>query len=216
VMRATQEKSLPDLPGRRDWVWGCSLLLCKVAFSPFFRLRIHGVENLPRGESFILLPKHQRWEDIPLLGIATPRPLYYVAKHELFTNPIGGWVLRSLGGIPLNRKRPLESRRSLKRIIRLLEQGEGLVVFPEGTYFRDRMGPGQRGIVKLILTRLSLPFVPVGIQYSKEAGRALVRIHYGRPVHFEPRDSVEGFLFHLMQKIAVLSGLAPEGESATT
>ena len=77
---------------------------------PFFRLNITGKENLPRKSAFVLLPKHQRWEDIPLLGLSTPRPLYYLAKHELFKNALGNWFFRGLGGVPLNRERPLESR----------------------------------------------------------------------------------------------------------
>ena len=97
--------------------------------SPFFRLETDGIENLPQKSAFILLAKHQRWEDIPLLSLATPIPLYYVAKYDLFKNPISNWFLRSLGGIPLNRQRPLESRRSLQAIIGFLKKGEGVVVF---------------------------------------------------------------------------------------
>lgn len=50
----------------------------------------------------------------------------YVAKHELFTNPLSNWFLGSLGGIPLNRDRPLESRRSIRAMIEFLREGEGV------------------------------------------------------------------------------------------
>ena len=106
---------------------------------PFFRLEVKGAQNLPRDSAFILLVKHQRWEDIPLVSIATPRPLYYIAKYELFENTLNNWFFTAMGGIPLNRQRPLESRRFLQAAIALLKAGEGLVIFPEGTYFRNRM-----------------------------------------------------------------------------
>ena len=87
---------------RKEWIRRITKYVAKVGLSPFFRLKVSGVENLPRNSAFVLLPKHQRWEDIPLTAIATPRPLYYVAKYELFINPLKGWYLTALGGIPLN------------------------------------------------------------------------------------------------------------------
>ena len=170
---------------------------------------VSGLENLPAETAFILLPKHQRWEDIPLLALATPRRLYYVAKYELFKNPLSSWFVTSLGGIPLNRKRPLESRRFLTATIDLLEKGEGVVVFPEGTYYNNEMGPGQAGMVKFIRTRLSLSFIPVGISYTRQNRRFLVRINYGKKFHAEADASGNTFIHDMMHEIAILSGLPP-------
>jgi 1-acyl-sn-glycerol-3-phosphate acyltransferase len=130
-----------------------------------------------------------------------------VAKYELFINPLKGWYLTALGGIPLNRQRPLESRRSMKAVIEYLKKGEGIVVFPEGTWFKGKMGPGQTGMVRLILSRLSLPFIPVGINYSKEGRRTLTRIRYGKAFYADPEAPPAQFLEHMMKEIAVLSGL---------
>ncbi|MBW1797590.1 MAG: 1-acyl-sn-glycerol-3-phosphate acyltransferase [Deltaproteobacteria bacterium] len=193
--------------GRKDWVCWVTKNAGRVLLSPFFRLKIDGKEKLPRNSAFILLPKHQRWEDIPLLALATPRPLYYVAKYELFTNPLSNWYLRSVGGIPLNRERPLKSRRSIKAIIEFSRKGEGIVVFPEGTYYRDRMGPGQTGMVRLILSRLTLPFIPVGINYSRAGARTSVRICFGNAIYGDSSAPANEFLDHLMKEIKQLSGL---------
>jgi len=174
---------------------------------PFFRLEIQRIENLPQKSTFILLPKHQRWEDIPLLSLATPRPLYYIAKYDLFKNPLSNWLLRSLGGIPLNRQRPMESRRSLQVMVEFLKKGEGVVVFPEGTYYENKIGPGRVGIVRLILSHLSLPFIPVGIYYSGKGVRTLVRINFGKALYANSGASATSFLDKVMKEIAVLSGL---------
>ena len=193
--------------GRRGWVFWITKTLGRVLLNPFFHLKTGGVKNLPQESAFILLPKHQRWEDIPLLGLATPRPLYYVAKSELFNNALSSWFLRSLGGIPLNRQRPLESRQSLKSLIAFLTEGEGAVVFPEGTYYRNKMGPGHLGIVRLILSRLPLPFIPVGIRYSRKRLRTLVEINFGKPFYAKPETPASKLLEHMMKEIAELSGL---------
>jgi len=193
--------------GRKDWACSITRFAGRILLSPFFRLKTDGTENLPKDSAFTLLPKHQRWEDIPLLALAAPRPLYYVAKQELFTNPLANWYLRSVGGIPLNRKRPLESRRSIKALIELLKKGEGIVVFPEGTYYKSRMGPGRTGMVRLILSRLKVPFIPVGINYSREGARTLVSIRFGRTVYGDSSAPAGEFLDHVMKEIKQLSGM---------
>ncbi len=194
------------LPGRKEGFTQVLKFLARCLFFPFLRLDVGGVQNLPRDSAFILLVKHQRWEDIPLLSIATPRPLYYIAKYELFQNPLGNWFFNALGGIPLNRQRPLESRRFLKAAIAFLKAGEGIVIFPEGTYYRDKMGPGQIGMIKFVLSRLKLPFIPVGINYRANGRRTRVRINFGHAYDAGPTLAADKLLNRMMAEIAELSG----------
>ena len=195
-------------PGRKKWVFNTIKFLGRIILTPFFRIQTTGSENLPLNSAFILLVKHQRWEDIPMLSLATPRPLYYIAKYELFKNVLANWFFISMGGIPINRQRPIESRRFLQATIELLEKGEGIVVFPEGTYYRNKMGPGQTGMVRFVRSRLALPFVPVGINYSSRGGRILVRINFGKPAYENATLSADTFVNSMMEKIAQLSDLA--------
>lgn len=207
-MRSRKPPVAPPFQGRNERIFRITHTVCRSVLSAFFRMEINGVQNLPQKEAFILLPKHQRWEDIPLLSLATPRPLYYVAKSELFANPLSRWFLSSLGGIPLNRRRPLESRRSLQALISFLKKGEGAVVFPEGTYYENRMGPGRVGVVRLILSRLAIPFVPVGIRYAREGLRIAVRVEFGKAFHADSSTPPDPFVDDMMAEIARLSGLA--------
>ena len=179
----------------------------RVSFSLFYRIETEGDEYLPRESAFILLPKHQCWQDIPIIAIVTPRPLYYIAKHGLFKNRFAGWFLKSLGGIPLNREQPLKSRGSIRAMIEFLENGEGVVVFPEGTYYKNKMGPGKTGMVRLLVSRLSFPLIPVGVNYSRRGFRVLVRFHFGKPIHPRGRVSPNAILDRVMKEIALLSGL---------
>lgn len=180
--------------------------VARICLAPFFEIRTQGLEHLPDRDAFVLLPKHQRWEDIPILAIASRRQLHYAAKYELFINPLSGWLLSALGGIPLNRSRPLESRRGMRKMIEVIQNGEGLVVFPEGTYVQGNVGPGRAGLVKLIRSRLKVAFFPVGIQYSK-GRRNLVRITFGASLPDDPLESTESFIGRAMREIARLSGL---------
>ncbi|MFC1857965.1 lysophospholipid acyltransferase family protein [Thermodesulfobacteriota bacterium] len=190
----------------RPWLHYLTKTSNRILLAPFFRLQTNGKENLPKTSAFILLPKHQRWEDIPFLAIGTPRRLYYVAKYELFNNAISDWFFKSVGGIPLNRQDPLKTRRYLRDMNNLLERGEGVVVFPEGTYYRDKMGAGNVGIVRFILKRFSVPFIPVGINYTRKSLFTAVRINFGKPLHEDPGTNPNEFLNRLMQEIAKLSG----------
>jgi len=179
----------------------------RVSFSLFYRIDTEGDEYLPRESAFILLPKHQCWQDIPIIAVVTARHLYYIAKHELFKNRFAGWFLKSVGGIPLNREQPLKSRGSIRAMIEFLENGEGVVVFPEGTYYKNKMGPGKTGMVRLLVSRLSFPLIPVGVNYSRRGFRVLVRVRFGKPIYPRGRVSPNAILDRVMKEIAILSGL---------
>jgi len=207
-MSASRKNFNAGLIKRSSRVFNITRYLGRVILFFFFHLEIRGIDNLPTRDGFVLLPKHQRWEDIPLMSLATPRSLYYIAKHELFSNPFTMWFISSLGGIPLNRKNPLATRRFLKAVLNCLSEGEGLVLFPEGTYYKRCMGPGKVGMVRLILSHIAPPFIPVGVRYVKGWLRTSVRINFGRPLYLNEDETPDFFLERIMKSIAELSGLA--------
>lgn len=179
----------------------------RIALCPFYHIEIEGRERLPRENAFVLLPKHQCWQDIPLIALATPRPLYYIAKYELFRNRLAGWFLESLGGIPLNREEPMKSRASIRAMMGFLKNGEGVVIFPEGTYYKNRMGPGKSGMLRLIISRLAFPLIPAGVHYRRQYPRTAVRICFGDPIYPDESIPTSRVLSRVMKEIAALSGL---------
>src|SRR4030042_490009 len=116
-----------------------------------FRLRVQGLEFLPLSGPAIICPKHQRWEDIPMIGAALPLPLHYIAKAELFRQPFIRELLGAWGGVPVDRERPRATLSSFKKLLPLLEQQAYIVLFPEGTYVRGRVGPGKHRLIQLLL-----------------------------------------------------------------
>lgn len=194
-------------PTAKNMTYWITRIAARLMLSMRYRIDIKGRERLPRDNAFVLLPKHQCWQDVPLVGLATPILLTYVAKYELFTNPLGRYIVTSLGGIPLNRKRPIESRRTLHVIKHHLKNNRGLVLFPEGTYFPGAMGPGNHGILRFIISSVKVPLIPVGIRYSKQGIRNRVWIRFGEPIHTDDAVRPEALLTLVMEKIAALSGL---------
>ena len=196
-------------PARSSVLFVFAKHFTQLALCPLFRLHTIGLENLPERHSFVLLSKHQRWEDIPLLGLAVSRPLYYMAKYELFINPMLRWLLSSLGGIPLNRERPIESRHSLKIMMESLNKGEGLVIFPEGTYYKNRMGTGHIGLVRMIHLNMDTLFIPAGINYHRGGIRSNVLVSFGEPIKGKDYENSNELLNSIMEEISRLSGLQP-------
>lgn len=182
-------------------------------FQQFYRLRVQGLEHVPRTGPVILCPKHQRWEDIPVVGLALSRPLYFIAKVELFRHPLIGKFLRSLGGVPVDRRSPAATLSSFRALLPLLQQRAALVVFPEGTYVRGRVGPGKHRLLQLLLRLQNtdglgpLPFVPVGISYHPSPPGYHVHVSIGPPLRVAADQQALDLTRTLMQEVARLSSL---------
>lgn len=200
---------------RKGSVIGLTRIAAKLCLFPFFKIEARGRELLPETGPFVLLPKHQRWEDIPILALAASCPLYYVAKYELFNNSLSRWFMTSLGGIPLNRRRPMETRDSIRSMLACMEGGEGMVIFPEGTYYRNRVGPGHVGLIRMIHSRMALPFIPVGIRYERKGARVRARVAFGSPAHFDRTADANEILGHMMKEIGRLSGFQETVDGAS-
>jgi 1-acyl-sn-glycerol-3-phosphate acyltransferase len=180
-------------------------------------VEVKGLEHLPPSGPAIICPKHQRWEDILAVGVALPPPLYYIAKAELFVTPLQREFLRALGGVPVDRRNPRATLSSFRQILPLLHHKAYIVLFPEGTYFRGRMGPGKHRLVQMIL-RLQernglqpLPFVPVGLSYesSLRSSGWSVTVRVGTPLSAPGAKQAEALTQAIMEKIA---RLCQEGE----
>jgi 1-acyl-sn-glycerol-3-phosphate acyltransferase len=140
-----------------------------------------------------------------------PRPLHYIAKVELFRSPLVREFLLALGGIPVDRQAPKATLSSFKALLPLLKQQAAIVVFPEGTYVRGRVGPGKHRLLQLLLklqggNGLILPFVPIGISYQPRRLGYDVNVRVGAPLIVPAAKDAEHLTKALMREIARLSG----------
>jgi 1-acyl-sn-glycerol-3-phosphate acyltransferase len=175
-------------------------------------VRVEGLEHLPASGPAIICPKHQRWEDILAVGVALPPPLYYIAKAELFVTPLQREFLRALGGVPVDRQNPRATLSSFRQLLPILQQKAFIVLFPEGTYFKGRMGPGKHRLVQMILKLQEhnglgqLPFVPVGLTYetSPQSSGWSVKVRVGKPLSAPGAKQAAALTQAIMEKIARL------------
>src|SRR5919198_512662 len=118
--------------------------LVKPAILIYFRLRRLGTEHVPDG-GVILASNHRSFLDPFAIGCCIGRPIYFVAKRELFRNPLLGWLLNCLGAFPIRRGQSDEE--SMATALALLERGQAVVIFPEGTRIRTgSLARPKRGV----------------------------------------------------------------------
>jgi 1-acyl-sn-glycerol-3-phosphate acyltransferase len=178
-----------------------------------FNLRVEGLEHLPAPGPAILCAKHQRWEDIPVVGMALPPPLHFIAKVELFQYPVIRELLGAWGGVPVNRENPRATLSSFKRLSPLLNQGAYLVLFPEGTFVTGRVGPGKHRLIQLFLKLQGqnglglLPFVPVGVSYRPRPWGWEAVVKLGPPLRVNQARQALDLTVALMEQIRRLSCL---------
>lgn len=140
--------------------WTARLILLPF-FLVYFRLERIGREHVPTDGPIIFASNHRSFLDPFIIGAMTKRPLFYVAKMELFQKPLQGWFLNSLGAIPVMRDQ--SDQELLKTVRALLERGDSLVIFPEGTRIRPgSLGRPRRGVGRFAL-ETGVPIVPIAL-----------------------------------------------------
>lgn len=182
-------------PKRWELVFYACVRAVLVTFARvWFRLGARGLENVPRDEPFIIAPVHRSNLDFLLVLITTRRRIRYLGKDSVFKG-FFGTILRALGGIPV--ARGTADREALKTCIEVIEAGEPLVVFPEGT---RQSGPVVEEFfdgAAFIQSRTGAPILPIGIGGSEAAmpkGSKMIRPRRIRLVVGEtlPAPEVEG------------------------
>ena len=157
-------------------------------FHLYFRLRRLGREHVPEHGPVIFAANHRSFIDPFLIGTLVRRPIYYVAKKELFRRRWQAWILNALGAFPVDRGASDEEMIATARSI--LDRGDCVVIFPEGTRVRPgSLGRPKRGVGRLAL-ETGVPVVPVAVIGTEAIRRRWrirphqVRIRCGRPLTF--------------------------------
>jgi glycerol-3-phosphate dehydrogenase (NAD(P)+) len=156
-------------------------------FHLYFRLSRIGREHVPDGP-VIIASNHRSFLDPFVIATIARRPLYYVAKEELFRSRFTAWLLNNLGAFPVRRGQGDGDMIETAKAI--LARGDAVLIFPEGTRIRPgSLGRPRRGVGRLALES-GAPVVPVAVIGTEAVRKGWrirphkVRIRIGRPLTF--------------------------------
>src|SRR5689334_1313136 len=169
------------------------LWLVRAILQPFFHIYFRmvriGREHIPAEGPVILASNHRSFIDPFLIGTMVRRPVYYVAKRELFEyHPVLTWLLSALGAFPVDRGAGDEQM--IDTAEGILARGGIVLMFPEGTRTRPgSLGKPKRGVGRLAL-ETGAPVVPIAVIGTDDIRKGWrlrprkVRLRAGRPLTF--------------------------------
>lgn len=157
-------------------------------------MKVSGLQNVPSSGGFLLACNHIAYWDPPICGSWCGRYVFFLAKQELFDSWLLGRVLHATNARPI--RRGAIDRRALDMCVRFIDEGNGLVIFPEGTRSmgKDFLSP-KPGIGMLAL-RARCPIVPCYIHGTNDLRGCLkkaspMRIAYGESIKPEEFTDLE-------------------------
>lgn len=194
-------------------VYNVLRFLFRLLFLTVFRWKVEGEENIPAYGGAIIAPNHISLWDPPLMGAALSRRIHFMAKEELFSYPVFSWIITQLKAFPV--KRGAADRNAIRTAVTLLEQGELVGLFPEGTRGKNGiLGPAEPGVL-MIAVKANVPIIPVAIIGTNQVGRFPILfprfiVRFGKPLTVpqgklsREETEVQGRL--VMAEIAALLG----------
>lgn len=156
-------------------------LFVRVIFNIFFRVDIINMDNVPEKGAALLCANHIGELDMFFIGCKLKRWIRWIAKEELFKNPIFGAFFKWLGAFPV--KRGKGDIRSVRVVFNLLEQGEIVGIFPEGTRTRGKKIKVKPGVAMFAINS-GVPIIPVAIEGSFKLFTR-IRVVFGEPFKLE-------------------------------
>lgn len=171
-------------------------LVCKIGYmirlKLVYRIEVHGLENVPKDNRYIVCPNHLSTLDPPLMVAVMPRSVSFMAKKELFDIPFLRWWIDWLGAFAVNRESLGPS--TVKTVQTIKDSNWVLGMFPQGT----RGIPGEiRGVTKGFagLAKLTkCDILPVGIIGSNEVKRwpftGKIIVNIGKPIPYDKNTDI--------------------------
>lgn len=202
--------SYPDHPGKSPIASWLLYIFSRIGAMILFKTHVEGFEQIPKTGSVLLLTKHQRKSDTPVGFVAlhsqVRKDIWCVMKDAMAAPYFFGFFLKT-GGLPVNRKNPEQTRKYLVLGRKMLHEGKIVVIFPEQTTMRDKMGKGRTPGFRFLVGRPEHPLqvCVMGIRYKKAFPRTHVFLRIGKGAPYDAHSDPEHFLHDRMHEMAALS-----------
>lgn len=160
-------------PLYETWLHKLAVWLVRTSLRPFMEMHVRGLENLPAKGAVVVACNHLVTFDVFPLRLALPRMIFYMGKAELFQVGVLHWLFRQLGGFPVYRGE--KDAWALGHAARILQHGEIVAMFPEGTRSRGRgLALAKPGAARLAIEN-QCPLVVVSISGIENLMRRIPR-----------------------------------------
>lgn len=185
--------------------------LAIIIFKILFRFKVEGEKHIPKKGGFILASNHTSYLDPVVLGVACPRKLNFMAKEELFCNPLFSWLISTLGAFPV--KRDSADLSALKEAMRRVKKNKAIVLFPQGSRKFDNNSDEHYSGIGFLAVKLNVPIIPAFIKGTDSAlpvGAKFIRpcricVYFGKPIFIERRLPYQNIATQIMENIRQLS-----------
>ncbi len=198
-----REDGKPDLRQVPRWYARAFRTVITGIYRNYFSLKCYGLEHIPKGKPYIIMPNHTSHLDtltvITALGTKAYQLWVLAARDYWFATRFQGWFARTcLNALPIEREGNFtEFLQDLRVANEVMAQNNGLLIFPEGTRSLDgKLQPFKPGVLSLLIYSPNVPVIPAYIEGTYHAlpkGQNLpkkhpVRIVFGEPFTFPPED----------------------------
>jgi len=148
-------------------IYSICTFLQRITLRSFSTWRVIGIDNIPKTGALIIAANHQSNFDPPLLSASIPRKVNFLAKSSVFTGNIVNYLLKAYGAHPVNRNSI--DLKAYRWATNLLNKGQVIVIFPEGTRHPKSMQEPKKGAAKLAMAT-NAKIIPVGITGTENLG----------------------------------------------
>lgn len=160
-----------------DYIRPLGKAFCKT----YYKVEFEGTENLDRKGGFIIAPNHVTEFDPLFIAMASERKFHYIAKYELFENPVLNKAITHLNGFPIVRGKG--DMTAINYAVELIRRGEVLCIFPEGTRSPDGTPQRAKSGVGYMARQTGADVVPVAIYMeNKDKKGSKVIVKFGRAI----------------------------------
>lgn len=157
----------------------------------YYKVEYIGLENIEHSGGFIIAPNHVTEFDPLLIAMASKRLFYYIAKYELFKNPLLAKAIIGLNGFPIMRGKG--DVRAINYAVELVRRGEVLCIFPEGTRSADGVPHEAKSGVGYIARHACADIVPTAIfMEDKDKKGSRVVVKFGEPIRYSDMGFTDG------------------------